>query len=95
LFNLLPIPPLDGGRIMVGLLPEAAARAWARLERAGIVIVLLVVFLLPAVLREFGIAFNPVSALLAATADPVLRAVLALAGHPTAGMALFGDGPDI
>ena len=40
LFNLLPIPPLDGGRIAVGLLPLELARAWARLERVGIVLVL-------------------------------------------------------
>ncbi len=60
LFNLLPIPPLDGGRIVVGLLPEQLADAWARLERAGIVIVLLLVFLLPRLLAEFGIRFDPV-----------------------------------
>ncbi len=60
LFNLLPIPPLDGGRIVVGLLPERLAYAWARLERAGIVIVLLVVFLLPRLLAEFGVRFDPV-----------------------------------
>ena len=60
LFNLLPIPPLDGGRIVVGLLPYNLAMAWARLERAGIVIVLLVVFLLPALLRDFGVAYDPV-----------------------------------
>jgi Zn-dependent protease len=60
LFNLLPIPPLDGGRIVVGLLPERLAMAWARLERAGIVIVLLLVFLLPRLLAEFGIQFDPV-----------------------------------
>ena len=60
LFNLLPIPPLDGGRIVVGLLPEALALRWARLERAGILIVLLGVFLLPQILREFGIVFDPV-----------------------------------
>jgi Zn-dependent protease len=47
LFNLLPIPPLDGGRIAVGLLPLGLARIWARLEKAGILIVLLVVFILP------------------------------------------------
>ena len=35
LFNLLPIPPLDGGRIVVGVLPERWAAGWARLERAG------------------------------------------------------------
>jgi len=60
LFNLLPIPPLDGGRIVVGLLPERLALGWARLERAGIFIVLLLVFLLPRLLAEFGIRFDPV-----------------------------------
>lgn len=47
LFNLLPIPPLDGGRIVVGLLPEPMARVWARTERFGILVVLLFVFVLP------------------------------------------------
>jgi Zn-dependent protease len=60
LFNLLPIPPLDGGRIAVGVLPLPLAMQWARLERAGIAVVLLVVFLLPTALREFDIAFDPV-----------------------------------
>ena len=62
LFNLLPVPPLDGGRIVVGLLPERAAQKWAKLERAGIAIVLLLLFLLPEMLRDlFGISFNPVT----------------------------------
>lgn len=60
LFNLLPIPPLDGGRIMVGLLPERAALAYARVERAGILVVLAVVFLLPLGLSQVGINWNPV-----------------------------------
>jgi len=60
LFNLLPIPPLDGGRIMVGILPLRLAEAWARLERAGIVIVLLLAFLVPRLLAEFGIQFDPI-----------------------------------
>ncbi len=64
LFNLLPIPPLDGGRIVVGLLPEQLAAAWARLERAGIVLVLLLVFLGPRLLAEFGIRFDPVGSAL-------------------------------
>ena len=40
LFNLLPIPPLDGGRIAVGFLPLSIARQWARLERYGLFIVI-------------------------------------------------------
>ncbi|WP_431269756.1 hypothetical protein [Dankookia sp. P2] len=47
MFNLLPIPPLDGGRILAGLLPRALALPYMRLERWGILIVLFVVFLPP------------------------------------------------
>jgi Zn-dependent protease len=39
--NLLPILPLDGGRIAVSLLPGAAASAYAKLERYGFVVVIL------------------------------------------------------
>jgi len=38
--NLLPIPPLDGGRIAVGLLPGRASHALARVERYGFFIIL-------------------------------------------------------
>jgi Zn-dependent protease len=38
-FNLLPIPPLDGGRVLVGLLPRAQAIAFSRLEPFGMLIV--------------------------------------------------------
>ncbi len=81
LFNLIPLPPLDGGRIAVGLLPLALARIWARMERAGIVIVLLVVFLLPALLSQFGIAFDPFRAAMGRVLPWALRLVLGLAGH--------------
>jgi Zn-dependent protease len=76
LFNLLPIPPLDGGRIAVGLLPLSLARALARLERAGIFIVLLVVFLLP---RLTGI--DPVGVALDRLLPQAFRLLFWLAGH--------------
>jgi Zn-dependent protease len=37
--NLLPIPPLDGGRILVGVLPDAAGRAVSRIEPFGLFII--------------------------------------------------------
>jgi len=83
LFNLLPIPPLDGGRIAVGLLPARLAQVWARLERLGIVVVLLVIFLLPRMLADFGIAFDPFGALLHNVVPWALRLVMSLAGFDT------------
>ena len=80
LFNLLPIPPLDGGRIVVGILPEGLAMGWARMERAGILIVMLFVFLLPQGLREFGIAFDPVGTALNNVVPWALGVVMWAAG---------------
>jgi Zn-dependent protease len=82
LFNLLPIPPLDGGRIAVGLLPLGLARVWARLEKAGILIVLLLVFILPRL-----IGFDPVGQALDHVLPWAFRTLFRLAGHDV-------DGPD-
>jgi Zn-dependent protease len=43
-FNLLPVPPLDGGRVLSALLPPSLAQALGRVEAYGFIIVLLVVF---------------------------------------------------
>lgn len=43
-FNIIPIPPLDGGRIMVGILPEKQAASYARLEPYGFLLLLLLIF---------------------------------------------------
>ena len=54
-FNMMPLPPLDGGRVAVGLLPRALALPLARLERYGLLIIISIVFLLPMIGRQIGV----------------------------------------
>ena len=44
IFNLIPIPPLDGGRVLVGLLPPRQAMAYSRIEPYGFMIVLALMY---------------------------------------------------
>ncbi|MGH7081681.1 MAG: site-2 protease family protein, partial [Acetobacteraceae bacterium] len=74
-------PPLDGGRIAVGVLPAPLAFRYARIEQLGIVIVLVVFFLVPAVAQEMGFAFDPVRAALTTVLPAAANIVLMLAGH--------------
>lgn len=46
-FNMLPLPPLDGGRVLVGLLPRPLGYKVAQLERYSMIILLVGLFLLP------------------------------------------------
>ena len=54
-FNLFPLPPLDGGRILVGILPKAAAASVARLEPYGLVILISLLIVLPLLGAQLGI----------------------------------------
>ncbi len=44
IFNMIPLPPLDGGRVMTGLLPLRQASALARIEPYGMIIIIVLVF---------------------------------------------------
>jgi Zn-dependent protease len=79
-FNMLPLPPLDGGRVLTGLLPLPLARRFARIEPYGLPILLGLLFILPLLARELGSAFNPIFAVLGPVMDAVFRLVLRIAG---------------
>ena len=54
IFNMIPVPPLDGSRIVLSLLPNALARPYAKLERFGFLILLGIIFILPMLGRQLG-----------------------------------------
>lgn len=58
IFNMLPLPPLDGGRVAVGLLPRSLGRPLARLEPYGMAVLLGMLFLLPFLGSRLGIDLN-------------------------------------
>jgi Zn-dependent protease len=79
-FNMLPMPPLDGGRVAVGLLPLPLARSLQRLERFGFVIIIGGVFLLPWIGRTVGLDLNVFHWLVVTPALYVTDLILSVAG---------------
>jgi Zn-dependent protease len=79
-FNLLPLPPLDGGRVAVGLLPRPLAMPLARLEPYGMLI-LMGLFLLGYVSARTGLGLNPLGWLIGVPTHMLIRFVLAITGQ--------------
>ena len=79
-FNMLPLPPLDGGRVAVGLLPRALAGPLARLERAGMIIILGAVFILPWIGGKLGIDLNVFWWLVGEPAKALMRLIFTVTG---------------
>jgi Zn-dependent protease len=57
---MLPIPPLDGGRVAVGLLPQYLSYQLAKLERYGFFIIITALFILPLIGQQIGISLEPI-----------------------------------
>src|SRR5438309_8409831 len=72
-FNLFPIPPLDGGRIAVGLLPQTLALPLARLEPYGMVILLGLLLVLPVLGQYMNVDLNFVSRFITTASDTVIQ----------------------
>ena len=81
IFNMLPIPPLDGGRVAVGLLPRALAVPLARLEPYGMLILIGILIVLPLAGSQFGLNLDVISAILRSVTGYVIRGVLAVTGN--------------
>jgi Zn-dependent protease len=80
-FNLFPLPPLDGGRILVSLLPKPAAVAVARLEPFGLLILIGLLIVLPLIGSQLGVDLSFVSHWLVAATRAILKAILFVTGN--------------
>ena len=80
-FNMIPLPPLDGGRVAVGLLPNALALPLARLERYGMLIVIGLIFVLPILGPQLGVNLNLIGWLVSAPTNWLIETVLRLTGN--------------
>jgi Zn-dependent protease len=82
-FNMLPLPPLDGGRVAVGILPRFLALPLARLEPYGMMILLGLLFVLPMIGRNIGTDLNVVGWLVAAPTQALIHLILTVTGLST------------
>ena len=80
-FNLFPLPPLDGGRILVGILPKPAAMAVTRLEPFGLVILIGVLIIVPMLGAQLGVNLNFISGVLAIATRSIISVILYVTGN--------------
>ncbi len=81
IFNMLPLPPLDGGRVAVGLLPDMLAKPLARLEPYGLPLLIGILFILPILGAQFGINLSFVSQLIASVTYTIITVILVMTGN--------------
>jgi len=81
IFNMMPIPPLDGGRVAVGLLPRPLAVPLARLEPYGMLILIGLLILLPVIGRQIGLNLDVISTILRTLTGYVINALLLVTGN--------------
>ncbi len=80
-FNLFPLPPLDGGRILVGILPAAVAAPIARLEPYGLTILIGLLIVLPMLGAQLGVDLSIISHGIALSSRAIIGVVLRLSGN--------------
>ena len=81
IFNMMPIPPLDGGRVAVGLLPRVLAYPLSRLEPYGMLILIGLLILLPVIGAQLGLNLDVISTILRTLTGYVISALLFITGN--------------
>lgn len=79
-FNMIPLPPLDGGRVAVGILPDKLAFPLARMERYGLLILIAVLVLLPMVGAKLDMDWNLLGRAVVGPVNEILSAISKITG---------------
>jgi Zn-dependent protease len=80
-FNMVPLPPLDGGRVAVGLLPDLLAAPLARLEPYGMLILIGLLFIVPMLGAQMGVDLSIVSRVVAVVTETIIDAIVWITGN--------------
>jgi Zn-dependent protease len=79
-FNMLPLPPLDGSKVLAPFLPMALARPYLALEAFGMVFLLLLIFVVPIIAQRNGIDFDVMGPLVLDPAEAIVRTIMSIVG---------------
>ena len=80
-FNLFPLLPLDGGRVLVGILPKSLGVPFVRLEPYGLIILIGLLIVLPLLGAQLGVDLSVVSRFLAVSTGAIINAILYFTGN--------------
>ena len=80
-FNMMPLPPLDGGRVAVGLLPDLLAAPLARLEPYGMLILIGLLFIVPILGAQMGVDLSIVSHVVGVVTETIINAIVWITGN--------------
>ena len=80
-FNMMPLPPLDGGRVAIGLLPDLLAAPLARLEPYGMLILIGLLFIVPVLGAQMGVDLSIVSRAVGIVTETIINAIVRITGN--------------
>jgi Zn-dependent protease len=81
IFNMLPLPPLDGSKVIAAFLPDSLMGPYLRFGRYGMTVLLLLVFVVPLLAARAGMSFDIFGWLVLGPADALTRMLLSLIGR--------------
>ncbi len=80
ILNMLPIPPLDGGRVLIALLPPQAGAKLEQFSRKGVLLLLALFFVMPLISRQLDLGFDPLAHVITQPALGLMHLLLRWAG---------------